>query len=142
MSKKIHKIEKTSSKKQPIAIEQPKTYMDKNPSWRFSKEDTSSKWTIFNDEIKDTLLPYLKQIETQTWGQIFSDEKKNHYVPVSNFINEAKKRLEAMKIFEDELFSLRIQGKIRLYGLIIEGIYYVLWYDNQHEIYPSKKKHT
>lgn len=37
-----------------------------------------------------------------------------------------------------QLFSLRLTARERLYGILNNGVFYVLWYDPCHEIYESK----
>ncbi|WP_316160664.1 hypothetical protein [Clostridium sp.] len=32
--------------------------------------------------------------------------------------------------------------KLRLYGIINDGTFNIIWYDKKHKIYLSKKKHT
>ncbi len=39
----------------------------------------------------------------------------------------------------DELFSLRMTGKIRVYGIAIEQQLNLLWYDPKHEIFPIRR---
>ncbi len=42
-----------------------------------------------------------------------------------------------INIEEDELFSLRLQGDVRLWGLIEpNGCFFVIWYDPNHNVYP------
>jgi hypothetical protein len=92
----------------------------------------------------DTILPQLKDYERMTWETIErtqhgkSGKSKNHYVSVENLAPNAQKRLNALGLVEDELYSLRLGGTIRLYGLREENIMYILWIDYNHEVYPLK----
>ena len=45
---------------------------------------------------------------------------------------------------QTEIARLRISGKRRLYGFLPSGgpDFYVLWWDPEHEIWPSTKKRT
>jgi len=42
----------------------------------------------------------------------------------------------------DHLTSLRMGGKQRLWGFLRAGVFHVLWWDPEHQIYPSWEKHT
>jgi hypothetical protein len=43
----------------------------------------------------------------------------------------------------DELFSLRMGGaKKRIYGIRDRGTLQVIWWDPEHEIYPTEPKNT
>ena len=37
----------------------------------------------------------------------------------------------------DELWSLRVQGKPRIWAIPSENVMHVLWWDPEHEVYPS-----
>ena len=42
----------------------------------------------------------------------------------------------------EELYSLRLSGRSRVWGLKEAGIFWILWWDPNHEICPSYKKNT
>ena len=88
-------------------------------------------------------LKKLADFESMTWNDIQVNAKKqNHFISVSDMIKEAGQRLEQLGIVEDELFSLRVNGKMRIFGILRTGEFEILWLDCNHEICPSKKKHT
>lgn len=41
-----------------------------------------------------------------------------------------------------QLSRLRLGGKRRLYGFREDNVFYVLWWDPEHDVYPSPKKNT
>ncbi len=86
----------------------------------------------------------LGSTELRTWNEIFaSDKANNHPNQVERFSKEAKKRLRELKRDDfDELHSIRLSGKGRLYGVLREGVFYIIWWDRDHQVYPSKKKNT
>ena len=47
-----------------------------------------------------------------------------------------------IKLYEDEVFSLRINGKHRLIGILEDGVFYVIWNDKEHDICTSSKRNT
>lgn len=121
------------------------------PSWRFSASD-NNQWGLVKENIGDNIwteiLPYLKNIETQTWQEIFVAAKKNnHSVNVSSLNSIAQKRLEELHLEMDSLLSLRLSGKHRIYGFFDYDAFCILWYDNEHGdntncVCKSAKKHT
>lgn len=132
-----------SNERKPKYVEDPDSYFSMHPSWNFSKSDLqNTKWTLYNSDFFNEILPKLILFEKRTWGDIVSDKKHNHWIDTSKLIKEAQDRLIELKIFYDSLFSLRLTGTIRLFGYIESGVYYIIWYDANHEICPSNKKHT
>lgn len=82
-----------------------------------------------------------------TWAEIKSQtcsgkrgrrKTCNHYVNIDKLPGDAKRRLGELKQNDlEQLFSLRLKGKVRLYGIIEGRIMKILWYDPEHRLYPS-----
>ncbi len=71
------------------------------------------------------------------------NRNNNHFENVDEFIKEAQERWIELKLEEySEAFSLRLTGTHRLYGILEDGTFRVIWYDEDHEIYKSTKRHT
>ncbi len=82
-----------------------------------------------------------------TWGEVTSGSggrtagTNSHAVPVQNLARKARKRLVEIKQDDlDELFSLRIGGRKRVFGIRDDPTFHILWYDPHHEVYPSKSR--
>jgi hypothetical protein len=95
------------------------------------------------------VLSHLKNRELSTWGDIIGQSggrrqgTNNHYVSISELPRRVQKRADAIRLEESELFSMRLEGEVRLWGIISSsGKFYVIWYDPEHEIYPVSKRHT
>lgn len=154
LSKKNKKVPPTyiaSDKKKPAIIENPRSFYGKTPVWSFSRCDFEhDKWSVFvNQEKLPSLLLRLKTFEGQTWNEILSDTSgrkcntKNHSIPRTKLTKEAQKRIEEINLDDfDEIYSLSITGQHRLWGVIIDGTFCIVWYDLDHEIYPVSKRHT
>ena len=57
--------------------------------------------------------------------------------------SHAQKRLVEMKLDDvDEVHSLRLSGVHRVWGILTENVLTLLWWDPNHEVCPSLKKHT
>lgn len=120
-----------------------KSNMGRRPKWRFKKRDCShGRWAL---DITEQLLEKLTSFETMTWSEILVRAKKqNHHVQTYTLCREAQQRLTELKLDDyDEICSLRISGKHRLYGILDEdGVFSIIWSDSEHEICPSQKKGT
>lgn len=117
------------------------------PAWRFSMLDVHGPFG-FGDavtvEVAMQLAKRLGSQEARTWNDIFTrDKHNNHANQVEKLAPEARRRLRHLKLDDfDELHSIRLSGAGRLYGVWREGVFYVLWWDRAHLVYPYKKKHT
>lgn len=117
------------------------SYYDKKPIWKFTDSDKSM-WQLCHCDTD--FFDKLASFESMTWNDIaVTAKKQHHHVEIAGMIKPAQERLSKRKIDVDELFSLRFSGKHRMYGIIDEiGAFHAIWYDTEHEIYPSKKKNT
>lgn len=101
-------------------------YMNENPFW-------------------SEIYSKIRHFETTSWHviekELFGNRKrktKHHSISVSKIIPEAQKRLEKLKRDDiDELFSIRLNGKLRIWGIRKYAYFQVLWFDFNHEICPS-----
>ncbi|OYV04560.1 MAG: hypothetical protein CFE26_16225 [Verrucomicrobiales bacterium VVV1] len=146
-AKKIPKIAKgylpVASKSVPVGFSgegqgQP------SPVWRLSNIDWDGPWCLSKCaalEIRE-IHSWLANLEGMPWTQILANG--SHVVGTDGIIADAKKRIIALgkAEWQDHLCSLRKTGKQRLWGFLRAGIFHVLWWDPEHEIYPSQKKHT
>lgn len=83
----------------------------------------------------------LAALETFAWSQL--DRRKHHRIAVADLSAAAKKRLETINQDEvDALYSLRLAGAERLWVILHGNVCYLLWWDPDHTVCPSKRKHT
>lgn len=146
----VKQKEQAHSAKIPRNTESPESYLNKNPVWAFHRCDLfHPKWSItrcssFYQDILDKLISY----EGQSWGEIQSASggrtfgTNNHFENVADLTKDAQKRITELHLDIDQIFSLRLTATTRLYGILENGTFYILWYDPNHEIYPSAKKHS
>mgnify|MGYP001019726695 CR=1 FL=1 len=125
-------------------------YRTMKPSWNLGFLDLSYKWS-FHKVVGDNVLfrdVYSKLCfyETMTWQVILqanggkSHGSNNHEIPIERLIPEAQKRLEELHLNDiDSLFSLRLTGKQRVWGILDGSVLKLLWLDMNHEICPSIK---
>lgn len=115
-------------------------------SWQFEYldlEDTSWSWKgLDGNTIWNQIYPKLINFERNKWKEVLG--KRNHFIPVSDITKKAQDHLK-MKfehIDVDDLVSLSFSGKERLWGIRVNSILKIIWWDPNHEICPAKKKHT
>jgi hypothetical protein len=131
--------------KQPKVAVDPEEYWRKRPSWRLHWAQMCDPfgWHILSAEKAAEIRDKLAGFESRTWAEILVTAKKqNHLVSVGDLEPEARKRLSQLGIFVDQLASLHLSGTERVYGVLEEGIFSVLWWDPNHEVCKSQKKHT
>lgn len=114
------------------------------PLWAFRIVDLGGPWcwTKIDGPTLGAVLERLKQLESMTWAEI-EGGTGSHYVDQGELSKEARDRL--VKIEQDDtesLFSLRVSGKERIIGIRDGSVLRILWWDPEHQVYPSKKKHT
>lgn len=80
-----------------------------------------------------------------------SPEKQPHsrFHPEARKIPTVEERRDFMRLHPRWRFSLlelqgayRITAKERVWGLLVEDVFYLLWWDPEHEVCPSHLKHT
>lgn len=142
--KKTTYREHPSQKKKTHKIQLPNSDLEK-PAWQFHEIDWDGPWGwhLLEANKWQEILTKLGHFETRTWADIKSDGN-NHAVEIQNSPNPnvLKRLTEIHQDDIDELFSLRLSGKERLWGILDNHILKILWWDANHEVWPSKKKHT
>jgi len=150
-SQKKNKI--PCSKKKPTCLKKPSdnyvsqdSYLQYSPVWRFDFIDLQGPWGWLNVESKDKIqdiLEKLQNFEKLTWEEIKKNKKCNHEISIEQISKKARDRLiEIKKDDLEEIFSLRLSGKNRVFGVLEDGIFYIIWWDPNHKVCDSELKHT
>ena len=134
--------EKPPSGKAPRIAFDPNDVRNRRPAWRFSVMDFEGP---FHCNVDGTtamnIHGKLKGFETMSWIEIESGG--SHNVSKDKLDPAAKKRLATLKQDDvDELFSLRLTGKQRVWGIREVNVLKILWWDPEHSVCPAPKKHT
>ncbi len=67
----------------------------------------------------------------------------SHFISVAEIIPEAQRRLEDINLNDyEQVYSLRCDGPIRVFGVRDGAVFHVLWLDEHHAICPSRKRNT
>lgn len=138
-----------NGKKNPTNKTNPDNWKMKTPVWVFSRHDEHhEKWSLtVCENIYNEVLTKLMSFEGMTWDEINRQthdhgKSSNHFLKISILTKEAQKRIQELHIYEDEIYSLRLNNKKRLFGIINDNKFSIIWYDQEHEVYPYDKKHT
>ena len=163
--KKHKKIIQTESKSQkrvtvtgqttakvPVIALSDDGYYTNAPVWAFSKSDLDhQRWGLKVNENKLLgIIEKLRAYEGMTWRDILSDTSgrkrnpKNSEKHITQIINEARGRFQELNLSHehDSIYSFSIDGATRLWGVRTGSIFYIVWIDPNHEIYPVEKSHT
>ena len=120
----------------------------RTPVWGLRRMDMDGAWgwrRVESERWWNRILPVLQNFESMTWAELMSGSggrsagTNNHPVPVGGLSRKARKRLGELRQDDlDELFSLRIAGKERVYGIRDGRTFHLLRYDPNHDVYPVK----
>ncbi len=113
-------------------------------SWHFNAIDLEGDWDcsdIKKELLIDNILNRIKSFETMHWSALPSSG--SHQVSVGLISSSARTRLTEIGQDDiDDLYSLRIDGKARIWGIRDRHIFRLLWWDPNHSVCPSTKRHT
>ena len=97
--------------------------------WDFSKLDTSGKWSLTIEVLKENW-GKMNRLQGMQWGAILQDSHKNphHSVPIEKIIPDAQKRLRKLGYKTEQLqgllISFRLTGK-NSYGRFVKEIWHM-----------------
>ena len=98
------------------------------------------------DYFKIKIIDKLSHFEDSTWEKLKREQfgkrgkSKHHYQDVSQINKDAQKRLIELNLDDVDLFTFRLEGSIRVWGILDRGVFSLLWFDPYYEIYPSNSK--
>ena len=127
-------------------------------AWRISEFDYGGPWgdtSLDGKNMQDLVRKWAHPFETQKWGDLLGaaggrNKGNNHHpIDVQDLSKIAQARL--VEIHKDDLvesiFSFRVSGTTRVYGIRDGRVFNVLWFDPWHgnakkAVCPSKKRKT
>lgn len=120
----------------------PENISERNFVWRTSKVDLSGRWgwhQVSTGVLLKEIIPKLQIYESMKWSEL--EGRNSHFIKVEDCCKEAQQRLQEIEKDDfSELFSLRMNGKKRIFGIRQSAELQILWWDPKHEIYPVTKK--
>lgn len=135
--------------------ENPDSTDQSTPAWQFHRCDQNHElwgWEkLAHEDFINIVKEHLHSFENMTWTQIKqaaggrSSGTNSHPLPIEGFVKDAIKRLQELKLDDiSELFSLRLNNTLRLYGIKDGRVLRFIWHDPYHGTkdgaYPTTKK--
>jgi len=131
--------------KSPRVASDPNFYQN-YPAWRISVMEMCDPfgWHRVDEKTLNKIREKLANFESMTWREILIVGKNQHHlIKRSSLCKKAQKRLVTLRQDDiDELVSLRLAGIERIYGILENSILRLLWWDPNHAVCPSIKRHT
>lgn len=116
------------------------TFYHLRPSWRVARMETVDPfgWHLIPADKIYEIRRKLGGFEGQTWCDIITRSQNNHhFMAVTKIFTDAQNRLNTLHLDDtDALFSLRLSGTERIWGILDNGVLLVLWWDPFHLVYP------
>lgn len=112
------------------------------PAWRIGSMEMVDPygWHVVDQATLNEIREKLRNFETMFLGDIFGPKKPSHMVEVHQLSKPARDRLVALNLDDQEqLLSLRLTGKKRIWGILEHNIVILLWWDPDHLVCPSLK---
>lgn len=138
--------------------EDPSSFDKQTVAWRISEFDYGGPWgdeALDGQDLQELIRGWAHRFETQTWGALLTaaggrkSGTNHHPIDVHKLSKQAQKRLEEIhkEDLVDSIFSFRVSGIVRVYGIRDGRVFNVLWFDPWHNdkkkaVCPSGKKNT
>jgi hypothetical protein len=115
-----------------------------NFKWRCDRLDWNGPWSWDASDVRTVLsevIPRLHDFENMTWSQI-EGPTGSHFVDCDALCKDAQDRLDQINELTDQMFSLRVTAKHRVWGIRDIATLRLIWWDPDHSVCPSEKKNT
>lgn len=104
--------------------------LDRGGPWSWAGIDAATLWTELHQK--------LGNFETMRWSEILGSN--NHAVKLGDLCAEAQKRLQEIEQDDvEELVSLRLAARKRVWGIRDGNVLKILWWDPEHQVCPCLK---
>ena len=130
----------------PLETKRPRGKVDQDAKFRWltNVADLGGPfpWTqCDHNQLFREVIPRLHNLESNTWHTLHMTG--SHPISVDKICKLAHDRLhEIGKTQCENLYSLRLTGRERIWGIKIGYVFHLLWWDPGHQICPSPLKHT
>ncbi len=114
-------------------------------SWRFGDAELDGpwSWTRLRAEHVDGLRSKLAEIEKLTWSEATNGGYPMKSCRLGSAPRDLLRRLDEIERDDiDCLFEIRLDGTTRVWGARRGNVFHVLWWDPDHEVWPSRLRNT
>ena len=101
----------------------------------------------YTDPHATVILDFICEMSKLTWAEIGAQStgtrnghRKHHPMPITVLDDAPQRDLQRAQLdetFGDEMFRFRLGSKRRLWGFRRGRTFHVVWWDDQHEVYPT-----
>jgi hypothetical protein len=128
---------------------EPENAVRRKISWQLGVFDWEGPWgecTLKDCNVISLIAEQIGPFESMAWSEL--PKKQHHAISCEKLNKIAQRRLiDIQQDDVDEIFSLRLQGQHRVYGIRDGSILKVIWYDRDHGdnencVCRSNKKNT
>lgn len=138
--------EKRVRSKNPHLTAPPGGYDTCRPTWSLEHLDLDGpfSWRKMDGGFVPEVHEKLREFERRTWGDSLGKSKHwYHLIPVNDLTSEAKKRLRELELDDqDDVLSIHLRSRERVFAVRCESVAFLLWWDPDHQVCLSQKKHT
>lgn len=134
-----------SSDKTPRIQFDPNSFDQMNFIWRVNDSyidyhhDTFGWCNCDTVELLKNIIKELQTYEGMTWALIKRD-RHNHSWEINKIPKNLRDRLNELNLHLDEVFQIHLGSLCRVWGYRKMHVFYLIWYDPDHEGYKTKAK--
>lgn len=100
-------------------------------------------WHLLDGGDADSLVKFMREMARLPWSEIVaakaSGRRRHHSQPITSLPSACRRRLRELELedLDEEIFRFRLGGTERLWGFLQNGVFYALWWDPNHRVYPT-----
>jgi hypothetical protein len=132
-----------SQEKTPRTAAELPLYTDQKAAWRVSKIQLIEPygWHELSPFEVAKIKDRLSSFEKNTWKEIFVDQARFHHRISADELkcSTARQWMKKNMPDQDYLWTLRVTGAERIWGILSQGAYQVLFWDPEHLIWEVPK---
>ncbi|MEK7149699.1 MAG: hypothetical protein AAB757_01865 [Patescibacteria group bacterium] len=135
----------TKKGKNKNSISEPEP-VDEKLKFSFEYYDSSCKYCLSDWQKAEIsgALNRLKEVNQKTYNDLFREKEVYHFHPVDWSTTKEKNGFPDKKVNNLEPFQFALLGinnqKARIFGARQDNIFYIVWFDLNHEVDPMTKK--
>lgn len=131
-------------RKVPRVAAPPPTFRGGILSWRFNAADKNGPFAWSNLTNGDEFMAVIQKLtDIEPMSENDQQSKGCHFIQVEKLSRPAQDRLQVLQLDDlDEIYSIRLSGRGRVFCVHRPEYMRVLWFDPNHEVCPSIKKYT
>ncbi len=140
-----------SGERHPKTTVRPIPEQDENKplfSFRYADRTHYGSWSWPDGDAAREILDFVCDMSELNWTEISAQQtggrqrhRKHHHQNFESVSPEAQARVTELRYDEifEEYYRFRLSGQKRLWGFRRQGVFYPLWWDAQHAVYPTEQ---